>query len=147
MLSSTAEYALRAIVHLATSPESHCTAAAIAEKTKVPAGYISKVLQDLAREGIVLSQRGPNGGFLLARAPEKISLLEVINAVDPICRITECPLGIPGHGKNLCPLHSSIDAAAALLERHYGNTTVEEMARESRSGTRCLFPVAHPKST
>ncbi|MDA0803204.1 MAG: hypothetical protein O2819_05550 [Planctomycetota bacterium] len=44
MLSRTAEYALRAIVHVATSPKSHCTAAAIAEQTKVPSGYISKVL-------------------------------------------------------------------------------------------------------
>lgn len=145
MLSCTAEYALRAIVHLATSPESHCTAAAIAEQTKVPGGYISKVLQDLAHQGIVLSQRGPNGGFLLARKPTEITLLQVINAVDPVQRITECPLNLPGHGKNLCPLHASIDAAAALIERHYGNITVEEMAQASRSGTRCLFPVAAPK--
>lgn len=146
MLSSTAEYALRAMVHLATNPETHCTSQEIAEKTLVPPGYISKVLQDLAREGVVRSQRGPSGGFVLARPPEKISLLEVIGAVDPIRRIHECPLGLPGHGKNLCPLHSAIDQAARLLEEHFGGATIADMARASRSGTRCLFPVAQKAS-
>ena len=87
MLSNTAEYALRAIVYLATHQDRPCTAQAIAKATKVPSGYLSKVLQDLVKAGLTHSQRGPNGGFTLSRSPRRMSVLEVVNAVDPIRRI------------------------------------------------------------
>src|SRR5690242_1540240 len=101
MFSSTAEYALRAVVFLATSRDGLCGSQAIAEGTKVPSKYISKILSDLVEAGVVTSRRGPNGGFALARTPESISVLEVVNAVDPIRRIESCPLGIPAHGTSL----------------------------------------------
>ncbi|NUQ01687.1 MAG: Rrf2 family transcriptional regulator, partial [Armatimonadetes bacterium] len=92
MISQTAEYALRAIVCLAAQPEGRLTTPQIAGATRVPAGYLSKVLQLLGRAGLVRSQRGLGGGFVLARPAELISVLDVVNAVDPIQRITGCPL-------------------------------------------------------
>lgn len=143
MISSTAEYALRAIVHLATCPPTRgepLTSQRIAEKTKVPAGYMSKVLQDLARAGIVHSQRGPNGGFTLARGPEEITILDVMNAVDPIKRILICPLGLPEHGTKLCALHQRLDDAIAHVEELFANSRISDMMKPSRAGTRCMFP-------
>lgn len=145
MISSTAEYALRAVVHLAMHPDAPCTSKEIAETTKAPPGYVSKVLQDLARAGLVVAQRGPNGGFSLALPPERISVLDAINAVDPIRRITTCPLGIPSHGTRLCRLHDKLDHAIAEFERVFRESTIADMIEPSRQGTRCLFPTVRGK--
>lgn len=83
MLSRTAEYALRAMVCLAGAGPEKTTAQAIAEATSVPEGYMAKVLNTLARAGLVVSQRGPTGGFALAVEPEELSVLRVIEAVEP----------------------------------------------------------------
>jgi Rrf2 family protein len=140
MFSNTAEYALRAIVHLAVNRDRACPASQIAEATQIPSGYVSKVLQDLGRAGLVNSQRGPNGGFTLARDASEISVLEAVNAVDPIHRITKCPLGIPSHGTQLCRLHHRLDQAIESMERVLGESSIAEMIEPSRTGTRCLFP-------
>lgn len=138
MLSQTIEYALRAMTYLASMPRDQtATSEIIAERTKVPKGYLSKILRDLVVAELILSQRGPNGGFSLARAPEKTSMLEVVNAVDPIQRITKCPLGNPSH-IHLCPLHRRLDEAIALIEREFRRTSLAElMETSSRSAAQC----------
>lgn len=130
MVSQTAEYALRAVVALAGRPETSLTTQQIAEATKVPAGYLSKVMQALGRAGLVTSQRGLHGGFLLTRPLEKISVLDVIGAVDPIKRIERCPLGLPQHGANLCPLHKRIDRAIAMVEKEFRDATMADLLAE-----------------
>jgi len=140
MFSSTAEYALRAVVYLATQKEGLASSHAIAEATKVPQGYLSKVLKDLADAGIVNSQRGPGGGFSLAREADQLTVLEVVNAVDRIERIRTCPLGIPSHGTQLCRLHQKLDDVIALIEETFGSSTIAEMIEPSKSGTKCIFP-------
>jgi Rrf2 family transcriptional regulator, nitric oxide-sensitive transcriptional repressor len=140
MFSSTAEYALRATVYLAMHPGERANSREIAEQTRAPAGYVSKVLQDLAGAGIVVSQRGPNGGFWLARPAEKITVLEVVNAVDPIRRITECPLKIPSHGTTLCRLHRKLDDAIAMIEKTLGGSSLAEMCEPAKAGGRLIYP-------
>lgn len=102
----------------------------IASGMEVPAGYLSKVLQILGRGGFVSSQRGIGGGFILAKDPEKISVLEIINSVDPIQRIRECPLGHKKHGKKLCPLHYRLDAALALIEDSFRTCTIKDLCSD-----------------
>ncbi|MFN7020589.1 MAG: RrF2 family transcriptional regulator [Phycisphaerales bacterium] len=138
MLSQTVEYALRAMVHLAAlKPEASLNSESIAEQTKVPQGYLSKILRDLVVAGLVVSQRGPNGGFTLARAPDRISMLDVISAVEPLRRITKCPLGNPAHLR-LCPLHQRIDDALDHLERKFRSTSLADiLASEPRAGGQC----------
>ncbi len=126
MISQTAEYALRAIVYLADQKVA-CTTAQVAAATLVPAGYLAKVMQSLSRADLVKSQRGINGGFTLAQDPSTLSILTVINAVDPIQRITSCPRGNPAHGRGLCPLHFRLDQAAAMVEKVFKETMVEEL--------------------
>jgi Rrf2 family protein len=141
MISQTAEYALRAIVYLADQ-DAPRTTAQIAKTTLVPAGYLAKVMQSLSRAGLVKSQRGLNGGFTLANDPQELSILEVVNAVDPIQRFPECPLGIPSHGRRLCPLHYRLDQAAAMVEKAFGETMVSELLAVPRERRPlCRFPV------
>ena len=133
MLSQTVEYALRAAVFLADQDAAPSTTEQIAKATHVPPAYLSKVLQGLARGGIVTSHRGLHGGFLLARPAEQITILEVVNAVDPIRRIRECPLGFASHGVNLCPLHRRLDEALAGVEKAFGESTLAEVLAEPTS--------------
>src|SRR5690349_12957032 len=117
MISQTVEYALRATVYLADQAPEPRTTEQISAVTRVPHAYLSKVLQNLARAGVVASQRGLHGGFILARPAEHLTILEVVNAVDPIRRIRQCPLGIATHGTFLCPLHRRLDEALASVEQ------------------------------
>ncbi len=141
MISRTAEYALRAMTYLAVEPNSPRTVKEIAVATKVPEGYLSKVMQALNRAGLVKSQRGLHGGFTLERDPASLTILEVVNAVDPVPRITTCPLGLPSHGADLCPMHRRLDEAAALVEKAFGESTLAELLAEpAASRPLCEFP-------
>lgn len=126
-ISQSAEYALRAVVWLAAHPERTLSTLAIAKGTRVPAGYLSKVLQGLARAGLVESCPGRVGGFTLTYPPADISVFDVVNAVDPLQRIRFCPLGIKAHGSKLCPLHRSLDQVAEATERVFRQTTIAQL--------------------
>jgi len=114
MISQTTEYALRAVVYLAQHPDLSWTTKQIAAATRVPAGYLSKVLQGLSRAGLISSQRGRHGGFQIDGDPKQMSVLEVVNAVEPIRRISRCPLILVGHDLDLCPLHKAKKLADLL---------------------------------
>lgn len=126
MLPKTAEYALRAAVWLANDPGQTESADQLAEQTKVPRRYLHKVLQDLVRAGLVRSQSGPGGGYALALEPEKITILDVVNAVAPLERIRQCPLGLPSHTR-LCPLHQELDGVYAAAEEALGRVTLARL--------------------
>lgn len=130
MFSQTVEYALRAVVYLADqSPEARTTEE-IHAATLIKKAYLSKILQGLAKKGIVQTQRGVHGGITLARPPEELTILDVVNAVEPIKRITTCPMGFASHGARLCPLHKRMDAALAHVEGAFRATTLAEVLAE-----------------
>ncbi|MCE9606085.1 MAG: Rrf2 family transcriptional regulator [Planctomycetia bacterium] len=147
MFSQTVEYALRAVVHLAGEAPTARTTDEIAGVTQVPRAYLSKVLQSLGRAGIVHSQRGLGGGMTLVKEPKELTILEVVNAVEPIMRIKTCPLGIATHGTHLCPLHRKLDNAMASVEKAFGGTTLADiLADPSRSVPLCEFPKGKKKA-
>lgn len=143
MISQTVEYALRAVVYLAGQAPAARTTDQVARATRVPKAYLSKVLQGLARAGVVHSQRGVGGGMALVKGPEELTILEVVNAVEPVRRIRECPLGLKSHGVRLCPLHRRLDEAMAAFEDAFRRTTLAEvLAEPSTSVPLCDFPMA-----
>jgi DNA-binding IscR family transcriptional regulator len=81
------------------------------------------------------------GGMTLTRPPESITILEVVNAVEPIQRIRHCPLGLAAHGAHLCPLHKRLDNALAMVEEAFARSTLAEVLAEPiRSVPLCPFP-------
>ena len=130
MLPKTAEYALRAVVWLAREPDETDSADDLAERTKVPRRYLHKVLQDLVRAKLVRSQPGPGGGYALAKHPEKIAILDVVNAVAPLERIRSCPLGLTSHTR-LCPLHKELDKVYAATEAALARVTIDELLKST----------------
>ncbi|MFM8893074.1 MAG: Rrf2 family transcriptional regulator [Planctomycetia bacterium] len=88
-------------------------------------------------------ERRAGGGFTLARMPAKLRILEIVQAVDPICRITTCPLGLAAHGKRLCPLHKRLEDALTEMEKAFAASTLAEiLAEPTRSVPLCNFPAA-----
>lgn len=145
LISQTAEYALRAIAHLCSQPEEAQTTQQIADATRVPVPYLSKVLQALTRAGLIRSLRGLHGGFKLLKDSEELTVYDVVQAVDPLQRILTCPLGLAAHGKNLCPLHRRLDDALLQVEQAFRESTIADLLREpSASKPLCPFPVELP---
>ena len=127
MLPKTAEYALRATVWLARTPDEPESADHLAEAIQVPRRYLHKVLQDLVKAGLVRSQPGPGGGYQLDRDPQAITILDVVNAVGRIERIRSCPLGLQSH-TSLCPLHRELDKAYATVQEAFASVTLAAVA-------------------
>jgi len=127
LLSEASEYALRAAVWMAQRPGQIHKVRDIAQATHAAPGYLVKVMQALAKAGILAAQRGSTGGFVLRRDPATLSVLELINAVDPIERIHACPLGADAHERQLCPMHRRIDDAMAAIEQGFAKTTVQDL--------------------
>lgn len=129
MLSLTAEYALRAVVFLAAHPGTVARADIISEATGVPLGYLTKIMQGLARSGLTGSYRGPHGGFTLVRTPADITLLDVVRAVDGAGRT-------PGQGSasgrlpRLDLLARRLCAARDQLEQNYQATTIAQLVAD-----------------
>jgi Rrf2 family protein len=126
MISQTVEYALRAVVALAIRHDAPCTSHQLAEATKVPGPYLLKVMQSLAKAGLVRAQRGLHGGYRLVDPPDQITLWDVVQAVEPFKRIETCPLGIEGH-LELCGLHRMLDNAMASAENAFRATTLASL--------------------
>ena len=137
MLSATAEYALRIMIVLAEAPGDPITSEKIAQRTKVPTDYSVKVLQMLARAGLVRAQRGRSGGFHINCDAKTTTLLDVVNAIDPIERIKKCPFENADHDGQLCPLHSRLDEIIALLEDSFRKMTIQSVLDGSPGPALC----------
>lgn len=135
MISQTVEYALRATLTIAQHDGQPCTAQQLSLITQVPSPYLSKLMQRLVRAGLISSRRGLHGGYLLAKDADKLTIWEVLGAVDPFQRIHECPLGIKSHDSTLCPLHRCLDQAMETVEEMFRKTTIAELLAESGSVT------------
>lgn len=138
LLSDACEYGLRAVVWLAQRPDKPQKVREIAIGTHAAPGYLVKVLQSLTKAGILSAQRGSHGGFRLERDPTELTVLEIIDAVDPLERIHSCPLGLEAHGTELCPMHRRIDNAIAHIQANFAESTIQDLIIEpARSKPLC----------
>ncbi len=126
MISKTAEYALRAVACLGNRDGQPASADYLAAKTKIPRRYLNRVLQDLVAAELLHSRPGPGGGYLLSGEPDRITILEIVNAVTPLQRIHSCPLGLKSHTQ-LCPLHAELDRVYAATEAAFAEVTIGQL--------------------
>jgi Rrf2 family nitric oxide-sensitive transcriptional repressor len=130
MFSQSVDYALRAIVFMGMHPDCISTNEQIANTTKVPSPYLAKILKSLNRAGLIKSQRGVGGGSRLSRAADKITVLQVVNAIEPVEIIDYCPLGLVNHGINLCPMHGKFNQAITAIQTVFAESTVQDLIDE-----------------
>ena len=136
MFSQATEYALRAMTYLAEHADEPAISETISVAMQVPKPYLSKVLRELVESGLIVSTRGRNGGFVLSRPATQITALEIVNALDPIRRITTCPLGRADHVE-LCPMHRKMDSAIEHVECSLRSTTLAQLiAQPTRASSK-----------
>lgn len=132
MLSRTAEYALRACLHLARhGGDGPVRADAVAETLDVPRNYLSKILHALGREGILDSTRGPRGGFELARPAEELTLARIVGHFDPAYLDEEgrCILGkMRCSDRDPCAAHHRWKEVAVRMRAFFRDTTLSDLA-------------------
>lgn len=132
MLSNSAEYALKAVLFIAGVPGNRpVRAAQVADELRIPSNYLSKILHELARAGLLESFRGRTGGFVLSRNPDDITLGDVVSCFD---RITEpgglCLLSRSGcDSKNPCSAHSRWSAVQETVRDFFNNTKISNLLK------------------
>lgn len=137
LLSKSCVYGLRAAIYLATKEnDEYVPIKKMSEKIEISHHFLTKILQQLTAEGLLLSYKGPNGGVKLKKPADEITLLDVVIAIDGPDLLTECALGLPGCGhQNPCPLHdkwaSTRDSIRNMLETSTLKHLVERGKKEN----------------
>jgi Rrf2 family protein len=133
-LTRAADYAVRVMIYLAEpATDGRLSLPALALATAAPESFLSKVLQSLARAGLITSRRGQSGGFEISPRGREASMLEVIEAIDgPICLNVCLISGRACHRSAKCPAHPVwIEAQRAMLQVLSG-ASIAELAVEPR---------------
>jgi Rrf2 family protein len=132
ILSQTAEYALRAVVHLARyGTDGPIQATDLAEATGVPENYLRKILHELVRSGVLRSTRGKRGGFQLGVPPDQLSLLAIVGRFDGITERRRCLLGRQEcSDAHPCPMHDRWKSTSEQIARFFGSTTVADVVSD-----------------
>ncbi|MBI5762519.1 MAG: Rrf2 family transcriptional regulator [Planctomycetes bacterium] len=142
MLSMTAQYALRAFVYIAGKDDKEpVLAKEIAAKTGVPPHYLSRILRDAVRAGLLDSARGVGGGFRLSRPRHKIRLSEILAPFDDILSRSSCPFGqAQCNDRNPCGFHEHWKPIASSYLKMLEETTLDSVGPEGlgsgRKGSR-----------
>jgi Rrf2 family iron-sulfur cluster assembly transcriptional regulator len=126
LLPQTAEYALRAVLHIAAT-DRPVRVAEIAAKLDVPRNYLSKTLHQLARDGVLLSTRGPTGGFQLGMAADRLTLQRVVSMF-ATAGGRRCLLGYGACAEiPACAVHARWSPVGAQMRDFFETTTVAEL--------------------
>jgi Rrf2 family protein len=128
-ISEAASLALHTVVYLATQHDGLVSTKEIARVLHASEAHLSKVLQRLARVGIVSSVRGPKGGFALRESPEKISLLEVYQAIEGPLALNNCLSDHPSCSGKQCVLGTLIGTIHEQITKYLSKTTVAHLNR------------------
>ena len=133
-ITRQADYALRAMLYLAKlEPNKRAATSQIAEEMEIPASFLAKIISQLSIAGLIHTSRGAHGGVLLARKPEKICLLDVVEAIDGPIALNECTLdpSICVFGES-CPIHEVwCEAQKELVDKLKRSTFDELVDREN----------------
>ena len=128
--SRSAEYAIRAFMHLATVPPGkYAMVKHIAEQSDIPTHFLAKILQQLARKGFLRSSKGPTGGFSLRRPAAEITIIELVESIDGLADYQRCPGGMTEcNDDQPCGLHDSWKLLRDRIIEYLERTTIADLS-------------------
>ena len=128
--SSSTEYAIRALTYLAREPEGTAVPIKdVAEKEDLPPHFLAKIMQTLAKAGVLSSYKGPTGGFALARPADEITLYHIVEALDDVSNYDHCAVGLAEcSDENPCPLHNMWTGVRTAVLDYFRRTTLVDLA-------------------
>jgi FeS assembly SUF system regulator len=128
-LSKTTDYGIVLMARLASDPSDlpH-NARELAEGSDLPVPMVSKILKALAKEGLLVSQRGSKGGYSLARAPEKLTVSEMIRVLEGPVALTDCAIGpaLCEH-ETMCAVREPWQLISRVVERALADVTLADL--------------------
>ena len=129
-LTRKGDYAIRGMVYLAMKPGGRMSSlGGIAADVDVPSTLLAKIFQQLGRHGLVRSYRGTGGGFLLGRSPEKITLLEIVEAVEGPINMNRCLMGEGSCGRDaFCTVHPVWREVQEKMKDILSQVTLKDLA-------------------
>ncbi len=137
MLSNTCKYALRALIYLGKFSENDKLIGIkkISEELELSSAFLGKILQKLVRQKLLVSTKGPNGGFALSKAANEITLYDIVIKVDGEGFFVNCIIGLEpckSHDptKPLCPVHAQYEKVRNEIEAFYKETTLEIISED-----------------
>lgn len=143
-LTNAADYAVRAMIHIACLPESAVALRGdVARTYNIPLSFMAKILGLLVRAGLLHSSRGLHGGYALARPASEINLLEVIEAVEGPLALTDCMRG--GHGcewGDECPANLVWQEVQAGMAESLRRATLEALVSARRRNRKVHYLVS-----
>lgn len=141
MVSKTCEYAIRAMLFVAQKSTSGAKVGVkqIAAAIDSPEPFIAKILQDLVKKGLVLSAKGPTGGFYLDEAGLQQSLADIVHAIDGDKLFTGCGLGLKTcSAKKPCPIHEQFAVVRKQIKEMLQSSTLGDYNNVLDHGERYL---------
>jgi Rrf2 family protein len=131
-ITRQADYAVRAMVHVGRLPlGSRVSTATISEAEKIPLPFLTKVIAHLVRSGLVTTNRGMGGGVSVARSPQQITLLEILEAIEGPILLNRC---LQRQGmceiEHRCPVHDVWAKIQHSLVKQLGSVTVSELVHK-----------------
>jgi len=137
------DYATVVLASLAQDPARHRAAAELAENTRLSRPTVSKVLKGLQRAGLVISSRGAQGGYRLARRPENITAAQILDVFEGPIAITECSGAASRCGiERQCRVGSGWQRVNAAIRRALDDVTLYELAGLDAAALRNASPSA-----
>lgn len=135
MLSKTSTMLVNAVVELAKLADGKSEgAASIAKKIKAPKNYLGKLLQQLATQGLLASQRGMHGGFQLTKDPQKITLYDIVEPIENVEVWSGCALGLKKcSDASPCPVHNKWKAVRVAYWDFLKATTIADLMKNDAS--------------
>jgi Rrf2 family protein len=137
MLSNTCKYALRALIYLGkfSEDDKRIGIKKISEDLGLSSPFLGKILQNLVKQKLLVSTKGPNGGFSLAKDPSEITMWDIVTKVDgeeffTNCLITLEPCKTHDPTKPLCPVHAQYDKLRSEISVFYKQTTLELISKD-----------------
>ncbi len=137
MFSKTCEYAIKALIFVARKSKSDMRVGIkeIAKETDAPEHFIAKIMQDLRKRKLVLSMKGPNGGFYMDDHHFEISIADIVKAMDGDALWTDCALGLKTcNEKTPCPIHNEFKEIKKKLIKMVENNTLGDFNEKLNSG-------------
>lgn len=137
MFSKACTYGIRALILIAQkSNEGKKTGVKeIAKETETPEPFTAKILQQLSKQGVIQSIKGPRGGFFVDEKQQKTSLYEIVNAIDGDQLMTGCGLGfLECSDEKPCPMHAKFKSIRADINTMLKSTTLEDLSNDVEGG-------------
>jgi Rrf2 family protein len=140
MLSNSCRYGIRAVIYLASQPASNGKTGIkkISNDLDLPTPFLAKILQQMAKQKILSSSKGPHGGFSLLKDPRKITLLDIVNTIDGNDIFTNCVMhngsceGVEKDKKH-CPLHEDYEKTRTNLIKLFSNKTIQDLVKKANN--------------